>query len=52
MSSWNTLEACDVAHGVIALDDLHHVDDPACLEFLELLLTLGVVLDDRDDGAA
>ena len=34
----NTLEACDVVHGVIVLDDLHHVDDPACLEFLELLL--------------
>ncbi|MEW6704004.1 MAG: LuxR C-terminal-related transcriptional regulator [Pseudomonadota bacterium] len=34
----NTLQACDVAHGVIVLDDLHHVDDPACLSFLALLL--------------
>jgi LuxR family maltose regulon positive regulatory protein len=31
----NTLEACDVAHGVVVLDDVHHVDDPACLAFLE-----------------
>ncbi len=31
----NTLDACEVAHGVIALDDLHHVGDPACLVFLE-----------------
>jgi LuxR family maltose regulon positive regulatory protein len=34
----NTLEACDIAHGVIVLDDLHHVDDPQCLAFLELWL--------------
>ncbi|HEX6362802.1 MAG TPA: AAA family ATPase, partial [Albitalea sp.] len=34
----NTLEACEIAHGVIVLDDLHHVDDPACLAFLERLL--------------
>ena len=34
----NTLEACDVAHGVIVLDDLHYVDDPACFGFLALLL--------------
>ena len=25
----NTLEQCELAHGVIALDDLHHVDDAA-----------------------
>lgn len=31
----NTLEACELEHGVIALDDLHHVEDPACLDFLE-----------------
>src|SRR5262249_8954382 len=34
----NTLEACDVAHGVIVLDDLHYVDDPACHAFVALLL--------------
>ncbi|HEV8315064.1 MAG TPA: AAA family ATPase, partial [Burkholderiaceae bacterium] len=39
----NALEACDVAHGVIVLDDLHHLDDPACLGFVALLLQrLGV----------
>lgn len=31
----NALAACDVTHGVVALDDLHHVDDPACLDFLD-----------------
>jgi LuxR family maltose regulon positive regulatory protein len=34
----NTLDACEVAHGVIALDDLHRVDDPAFFRFLDLLL--------------
>jgi len=34
----NTLEACEIEHGVIALDDLHHVEDPACLDFLEAWL--------------
>ena len=34
----NTLEACDVPHGVIVLDDLHHVEDPACLAFIDRLL--------------
>ena len=34
----NTLDACGVAHGVIAFDDLHRVDDPAFFSFLDLLL--------------
>ena len=34
----NTLDACDVPHGVIVLDDLHRVDDPAWFEFLDLVL--------------
>jgi LuxR family maltose regulon positive regulatory protein len=34
----NTLDACEVAHGVIAFDDLHRVDDPAFFRFLDLLL--------------
>jgi LuxR family transcriptional regulator, maltose regulon positive regulatory protein len=39
----NTLDACDVAHGVIAFDDLHRVDDPAFFRFLDLLIErLGV----------
>ena len=38
----NTLEAGDLAHGVIVLDDLHHVDDAEALAFLDrLLLRLG-----------
>ncbi|MBL8348950.1 MAG: AAA family ATPase [Burkholderiaceae bacterium] len=38
----NALEACELAHGVIALDDLHHVDDAEALAFLDhLLLRLG-----------
>lgn len=35
----NTLEACELAHGVIALDDLHHVDDAQTLAFLDRLLS-------------
>jgi LuxR family maltose regulon positive regulatory protein len=35
----NTLEACEIAHGVIALDDLHHVDDAETLAFLDRLLS-------------
>ncbi|MBI5255987.1 MAG: AAA family ATPase, partial [Burkholderiales bacterium] len=31
----NTLDACDVPHGVIVLDDLHHCTDPSCLRFLD-----------------
>jgi LuxR family maltose regulon positive regulatory protein len=34
----NTLDACDVPHGVIVFDDLHRVADPACFRFLDLLL--------------
>jgi LuxR family maltose regulon positive regulatory protein len=34
----NTLDACDVAHGVIAIDDLHRIDDPAVHDFLDRLL--------------
>jgi len=35
----NTLEACELTHGVIALDDLHHVDDAQTLAFLDRLLS-------------
>ena len=34
----NTLEVCEVEHGVIVLDDLHHLADPAALGFLDLWL--------------
>lgn len=34
----NTLDACDVPHGVMVFDDLHRVDDPAWFAFLDLLL--------------
>ncbi len=34
----NALESCGVPHGVIAIDDLHRVDDPACWTFLERLI--------------
>lgn len=34
----NALEACGAPHGVIALDDLHRVDDAACWTFLERLI--------------
>lgn len=34
----DTLAACELAHGVIALDDLHHVDDAEALAFLDRLL--------------
>jgi LuxR family transcriptional regulator, maltose regulon positive regulatory protein len=34
----NTLDACDVAHGIIAFDDLHRVDDAAFFTFLDLLI--------------
>jgi LuxR family maltose regulon positive regulatory protein len=34
----NTLERGELAHGVIALDDLHHVDDPEALAFIDRLL--------------
>lgn len=34
----NALEACGAAHGVIALDDLHRVDDPEVWIFLERLI--------------
>jgi LuxR family maltose regulon positive regulatory protein len=34
----NTLDACDVVHGVIVLDDLHRVTEPAWFVFLDLLL--------------
>lgn len=34
----NTLEATDVAHGVIVLDDLHRIADADCHAFLDLLL--------------
>ncbi len=34
----NALDACDVAHGVIAFDDLHRVTDAPFFEFVDLLL--------------
>lgn len=34
----NTLDRGDLAHGVIALDDLHHLDDPEALAFIDRLL--------------
>jgi LuxR family maltose regulon positive regulatory protein len=34
----NTLDACEVAHGVIAFDDVHRVEDAAFFAFLDLLL--------------
>ena len=34
----NTLDACEVPHGVIVLDDLHRVDDPAFFRFLDQMI--------------
>ncbi|MBL8344561.1 MAG: AAA family ATPase, partial [Rubrivivax sp.] len=34
----NALDACDLAHGVIVLDDLHHLEDEASAHFLQRLL--------------
>ncbi len=34
----NTLDACDVPHGVIVFDDVHRVDDPAFFRFLDRLV--------------
>jgi LuxR family transcriptional regulator, maltose regulon positive regulatory protein len=34
----NTLERGELAHGVIALDDLHHVGDPQALAFIDRVL--------------
>jgi LuxR family maltose regulon positive regulatory protein len=34
----NTLDACEVAHGVIVFDDVHRIDDPAFFRFLDLLI--------------
>ena len=34
----NTLAACEVPRGLIVLDDLHRIADPAVFEFIELLL--------------
>ncbi|NJD89284.1 MAG: transcriptional regulator [Betaproteobacteria bacterium] len=31
----NTLEACEIAHGVLVIDDLHRVEDPAAFAFLD-----------------
>lgn len=31
----NTLDACELKHGVIVLDDVQHLSDPACLSFLD-----------------
>ncbi len=34
----NTLDACEVAHGIIAFEDVHRVDDAAFFDFLDLLI--------------
>lgn len=34
----NTLDACEVEHGVVVVDDLHRVADPAVYAFLDHLL--------------
>lgn len=34
----NALDAADVPHGVIMVDDLHRIDHPAVFQFLDLLL--------------
>lgn len=34
----NTLDACDVPHGVIVLDDAHRIDDPAFFRFLDRVI--------------
>lgn len=34
----NTLERSELAHGVIAIDDLHHLDDPQALAFIDRVL--------------
>ena len=34
----NTLDACDLPHGVIVFDDVHRVDDPAFFRFLDRLI--------------
>jgi LuxR family maltose regulon positive regulatory protein len=31
----NTLEACEAGHGVLVVDDLHRVEDPAAFAFLD-----------------
>jgi len=31
----STLEQCEQGRGVVALDDVHHISDPACLAFLD-----------------
>ena len=34
----NALDACEVTHGIIVLDDMHRVDDPAVFDFIDQLL--------------
>jgi LuxR family transcriptional regulator, maltose regulon positive regulatory protein len=34
----NALDACDVPHGVIVVDDMHRIEHPAVYAFLDLLL--------------
>ena len=34
----NTLDACDVPHGVIVFDDVHRVEDPAFFRFIDQLI--------------
>lgn len=34
----NALDACEVSHGIIVLDDMHRVDDPAVFTFIDQLL--------------
>jgi LuxR family transcriptional regulator, maltose regulon positive regulatory protein len=50
----NALNACDVRHGVMVLDDLHRVDDPTVFRFIDHLIErLGsrwtLVLSSRSD---
>ena len=50
----NTLAACDVEHGLIVVDDLHRISDPAVFEFLDRLLertaaAMGVVVATRTE---
>jgi LuxR family maltose regulon positive regulatory protein len=50
----NALAACEVARGLIVVDDAHRISDPAVFEFLDLLLERlpahwGVVLASRTD---
>jgi len=34
----NALDACDVPHGVIVVDDLHRITHPQTYEFIDVML--------------